>query len=94
MTELLRAGYIRIVDADRKSYFDTIPYAPMIGQVEEKISEGTVLEVVRAGMKQDIMDIMDAWTPEEGTPQGAGIVLCCEYLFLHYVFDKWMKSPA
>ena len=71
VTELLRDGYIWVVDADLKSYFDTIPHGPMIGQVGEKISDGRVIEILEAYMKQDIMDGMERWSPEEGTPQGA-----------------------
>ena len=71
VSELLRAGYTVIVDADLKSYFDTIPHEPMVGQVEKKVSDGAVIEIVRAYMKQDIMDGMERWSPEGGTPQGA-----------------------
>lgn len=71
VTELLRDGNIWVVDADLQSYFDTIPHGPMIGQVGEKISDGKVIEILEAYMKQDIMDGMRRWNPEEGTPQGA-----------------------
>lgn len=81
--ELLKAGYLWIVDADLKSYFDTIPRKPMIERVEEKISDGTVIEMIEAYMKQDIMDGMERWTPEEGTPQGAIISPLLSNIYLH-----------
>jgi RNA-directed DNA polymerase len=71
--ELLKAGYTEIVDADLKSYFDTIPRGPMVERVEEKVSDGRVLELLKAYLKQEVMDGMKGWTPEEGTPQGAVI---------------------
>jgi RNA-directed DNA polymerase len=83
VTELLQAGNIWVVDADLKSYFDTIPHRPMIRQVEEKISDGTVLEIVRAYLQQDILDGMASWTPEEGTPQGAVISPLLANIYLH-----------
>ena len=46
VAELLRAGYIWVVDADLKSYFDTIPHGPMLAKVGEKVSDGTVMEMV------------------------------------------------
>jgi RNA-directed DNA polymerase len=71
VVELLKAGFTVVVDADLKSYFDTIPREPLVELVEEKVSDGRVIEVVRAYLKQGVMDGMDLWTPEAGTPQGA-----------------------
>jgi RNA-directed DNA polymerase len=71
--ELLKAGYHWVVDADLKSYFDTIPHAGMIGRVEEKVSDGRVIEILEAYLKQEVLDGMKSWTPEGGTPQGAVI---------------------
>lgn len=69
--ELLKAGYHWAVDADLKSYFDTIPREGMIGRVEEKVSDGRVIEMLEAYLKQEVMDGTESWTPEGGTPQGA-----------------------
>ena len=41
--ELLEEGYIYIVDADLKSYFDTIPHDRLLAVVGQKISDGRVL---------------------------------------------------
>ena len=70
---LLRQGYIHIVDADLKSYFDTIPHQPLLERVEEKVSDGRVLKLLEAYLKQGILEGSKEWTPEEGTPQGAVI---------------------
>jgi RNA-directed DNA polymerase len=69
--ELLSAGHIWVVDADLKSYFDTIPHGWLVKRVEEKVSDGRVLELLQKYLKQDVMDGMESWKPEEGTPQGA-----------------------
>jgi len=68
---LLEAGQTWVVDADLKSYFDTIPHGWMIRRVEEKVSDGRVIEMLQLYLKQDVMDGMESWTPEGGTPQGA-----------------------
>lgn len=70
---LLRAGYPYVVDADLKSYFDTIPHGLLIKQVEEKISDGRVLDLIKQFLQQGVMEGMTTWTPEEGTPQGGVI---------------------
>jgi RNA-directed DNA polymerase len=70
---LLKQGYVHIVDADLKSYFDTIPHEPLLERVEEKISDGRVLRLVEAYLNQGILEGLKEWTPEDGTPQGAVI---------------------
>jgi RNA-directed DNA polymerase len=81
--ELLNQGYHWVVDADLKSYFDTIPHTAMIERVKEKVSDGTVIEIVQAYMKQDIMEGLERWTPEEGTPQGAIISPMLSNIYLN-----------
>ena len=68
---LLKAGHTWVVDADLKSYFDTIPWGPLVRRVEEKVSDGRVIEILQLYLKQEVMDGMQSWTPEGGTPQGA-----------------------
>ena len=70
---LLKAGYNWIVDADLKSYFDTIPHSALIGWVQEKVTDGRVIRLLEAFLTQKVMETAEGWTPEEGTPQGAVI---------------------
>lgn len=69
--ELLHRGKVWVVDADLRSYFDTIPHGPLMRRVREKVTDGRVLELVGAFLTQRVMDGMDEWTPERGSPQGA-----------------------
>jgi len=73
VTELLAEGYHWVVDADLKSYFDTIPHAELMACVRLKVADGRVLELVESFLKQGIMEAMQSWTPERGSPQGAVI---------------------
>ena len=73
VNKLLEAGNHWVVDADLKSYFDTIPHERLMARVEEKVSDGRVTELLRAYLTQDVMESMASWSPEEGTPQGAVI---------------------
>jgi RNA-directed DNA polymerase len=68
---LLKAGYSWVVDADLRSYFDTIPHSALKQRLGEKVSDGKVLGLVEAFLKAQIMEVAEGWTPEEGTPQGA-----------------------
>jgi len=71
VSELLEQGYTWVVDADLKSYFDTIPHQELMERVRQKVSDGRVLGVLQAYLQQPIMDELEQWTPEGGTPQGA-----------------------
>jgi RNA-directed DNA polymerase len=70
---LLKAGQTWVVDADLKSYFDTIPHEQLMRLIEEKVADGRVLELIRKYLKQGVLEKMREWQPEAGTPQGAVI---------------------
>jgi len=71
--ELLKAGYVHVVDADLKSYFDTIPKDRLLALVAGKVSDRRVLALVEAFLGQRVLEDGQEWTPEQGTPQGAVI---------------------
>ena len=70
---LLEAGYRYVVDADLKSYFDTIPHERLMALVEGKVSDRRVLALIRAFLRQDVLEEMRRWSPTAGSPQGAVI---------------------
>jgi RNA-directed DNA polymerase len=69
--QLLKEGHTYIVDADLKSYFDTIPHDRLMTRVGQKVSDGRVLSLIALFLKQGVLDGLREWTPEEGSPQGA-----------------------
>ncbi len=71
VNELLNQGYTYVVDADLKSYFDTIPHDRLMALIQEKITDSALLTVVEYFLKQRVIDTAKEWTPEGGTPQGA-----------------------
>ncbi len=91
----IKAGYTFVVDADLKSYFDTIPHDLLMEQVEQRISDGELLNVIRLFLEQEVMDGMERWTPTGGTPQGAVLSPLLANIYLHpldkLVTDAGMK---
>jgi RNA-directed DNA polymerase len=69
--ELLKQGYVHVVDADLRSYFDTIPHGALMKRVGERIADGRVLELIESFLKAGILDGLKEWIPEAGAPQGA-----------------------
>lgn len=70
---LLKEGYVYVVDADLKSYFDTIPHDKLMALVSRKVSDGKVLSLIEGFLKQAVLDDMREWVPTSGSPQGAVI---------------------
>jgi RNA-directed DNA polymerase len=71
--ELLKAGYIHVVDADLKSYFDTIPKDRLLARVAAQVADGRILKLVESFLGQSVLEDTREWVPEQGTPQGAVI---------------------
>lgn len=80
--ELLKAGYTWVVDADLKGYFDSIPHELLMADVRQKVADGRVLTLLEAYLNAKIMDGLEEWEPERGTPQGAVISPLLANLYL------------
>jgi RNA-directed DNA polymerase len=89
--ELMRDGYVWVVDADIKSYFDSIPHEKLMERIRERVADGRVLDMVTGFLNQGVMDGMKEWTPEEGTPQGAVISPLLANIYLN-PFDRQMST--
>ena len=90
--ELLEEGYVYVVDADLKSYFDTIPKDRLLHLVQQKISDRRVIQLIKMYLDQGVMDELRTWTPETGVPQGAVLSPVLSNLYLneldHLMADK------
>jgi RNA-directed DNA polymerase len=69
--QLLKSGMRYVVDADLKSYFDTIPHDKLMERLRERVADGRVLKLVESFLKANIMEGLEQWTPAAGAPQGA-----------------------
>lgn len=79
----LKAGYTVVVDADIASYFDSIPRYPLMARLKERVSDGALLKLVEAFLRQDVLDGLERWTPTGGTPQGAVLSPLLANVYLH-----------
>lgn len=71
--ELLTGGHGWVVEADFASYFDTMNHSRLLSQVEEKVSDGRVLDLLTRYLNQEVLESTGTWTPERGSPQGSVI---------------------
>jgi RNA-directed DNA polymerase len=92
---LLRQGYSWVVDADLKSYFDTIPHPALLDRVGEKVADGKVLRLLQAFLIARVMETAKGWIPEGGTPQGAVVSPLLSNIYLdsldHLMAEKGIE---
>jgi RNA-directed DNA polymerase len=82
--ELLSQGHAWCVDADLKSYFDTIPHDRLMALVRQRVVDGSVLALLAQSLKAGVLEELKGWQPtERGTPQGAVISPLLANLYLN-----------
>jgi RNA-directed DNA polymerase len=82
--QLLSEGRTWCVDLDFKSYFDTIPHERLLGLVQERVVDGSVLALLTQSLKAGVLEELKGWQPtERGTPQGAVISPMLANLYLN-----------
>lgn len=79
----IKEGYVYVVDADLKGYFDTIPKDGLLDLVKEHISDSRMLKLIQLFLDQDIMEELRQWTPIAGVPQGAVLSPVLSNLYLN-----------
>jgi RNA-directed DNA polymerase len=81
---LLAAGHIWCVDADLKSYFDSIPHDRLMALIKQRVVDSQVLRLLEQYLKAGVLEQLKGWHPTEvGTPQGAVISPLLANLYLN-----------
>lgn len=91
--QLLSSGNTWVVDADLKSYFDTIPHDRLLQTLQHRISDGRVLDLVGQFLTQGVMEDLKYWVPEHGTPQGGVISPLLSNIYLD-ALDKLLSEAG
>ncbi|MFC1671856.1 group II intron reverse transcriptase/maturase [Planctomycetota bacterium] len=89
----LNAGYVWVVDADLRQYFDTIDQEKLIDLIAEEISDGRVLQIVRDILRSGVVE-GEYWQPTlTGVPQGGVASPMWSNIFLT-PFDRMMTREG
>ncbi|MBF0569131.1 MAG: hypothetical protein HQK95_09755 [Nitrospirae bacterium] len=83
--KMLGTGRTWVVDADIRSYFDNIPHDKLMVDIEEQVADGRVLKLIEGYLKQGVMEGLDLWEPEKGTPQGAVVSPLLANIYLNKI---------
>ena len=81
-----------VVDADLKSYFDTIPHDKLLLSVRTRVIDRSVVKLIALWLKAGVMEEMGVRTETAGTPQGGVISPLLANLYLHWLDQVWEKK--
>ncbi|MFM9280850.1 group II intron reverse transcriptase/maturase [Paenibacillus jiagnxiensis] len=87
----LMEGYRYVIDADLKSYFDTIPHEKLIEQVREEVVDGSVLRLIESMLKTGVLENGVVQASDLGSPQGGVCSPLLANIYLHPL-DTLMES--
>jgi group II intron reverse transcriptase/maturase len=102
--EALLSGKVEVVDADLSSYFDLIPHRPLLRLVAKRVSDGSILRLIKAWLRAPIVE-EDRKTGRRkvlpnrcGTPQGGVVSPLLANLYLndldHAVNEQCEQKPT
>ncbi|WP_425476418.1 reverse transcriptase domain-containing protein [Bradyrhizobium prioriisuperbiae] len=78
-----------ILDADIRSFFDTVNQSWLIRFVEHRIGDQRIIRLIRKWLKAGILEDGVVTIGDQGTGQGSVISPLLANIYLHYVFDLW-----
>ena len=78
-----------VLDADIRSFYDTIDHGWMQRFVEHRIGDKRMVRLLMKWMRAGVMEDGQLHEVHEGTPQGGIISPLLANVYLHYVFDLW-----
>ena len=80
-----------VLDADIRSFFDTISHDWLIRFLEHRIRDRRIIRLIGKWLTAGVLEEGRWIETEEGTPQGAVISPFLGNVYLHYVYDLWVR---
>jgi group II intron reverse transcriptase/maturase len=80
-----------IVDADIRSFFDTVSHDWLIRFVEHRIGDQRIIRLIRKWLRAGVLEDGVVRVSEKGTAQGAVISPLLANIYLHYALDLWAE---
>src|SRR5437868_4840099 len=80
-----------ILDADIRSFFDTVSQEWLIEFVEHRVGDRRIIRLIQKWLKAGVLEDGIVTVSDKGTGQGSVISPLLANLYLHYVFDLWAE---
>jgi group II intron reverse transcriptase/maturase len=79
-----------VLDADIRSFFDTLSHEWLVRFVEHRIADRRVVRLIQKWLRAGVLEDGQRIVSEVGTVQGGSISPLLANLYLHHVFDLWV----
>lgn len=89
-TALMTRKVLWVLDADIRSFFDSVNHEWLLRMLSHRIADPRILRLIGQWLRAGILERGEWKDALEGTPQGAGISPLLANVFLHYVIDLWV----
>jgi len=87
---LINRGYTRVIDADLKSFFDTIPHNKLLDLIAMKIADKNILRLIKQWLKTGVVSEGTILRSSiAGTPQGGIISPLLANIYLNELDRIW-----
>ena len=80
-----------VLDADIRGCYEAIDHGWLVKFVEHRIADRRVVRLIQKWLKAGVLEDGKRTWREEGTPQGASVSPLLANVYLHYVFDLWVR---
>jgi RNA-directed DNA polymerase len=80
-----------ILDADIRSFFDTVNHDWLVKFLEHRIGDKRVIRLIQKWLKVGVLEDGIVTASERGTGQGAVISPLLANIYLHYGLDLWIE---
>src|SRR6266516_120983 len=81
-----------ILDADIRSFFDTVDQEWLIRFVEHRVGDRRIVRLIRKWLKAGVLEDGIVNVSDKGTGQGAVISPLLANIYLHYGLDQWAEG--
>lgn len=80
-----------VLDADIRGFFDTVDHGWLVKFIEHRIGDQRVVRLIQKWLAAGVLEDGIRTTRETGTVQGGSISPLLSNIYLHYVFDLWVR---
>ena len=91
-TGILRKKVNWVLDADISDFFSRLDHVWIEKFLEHRIADKRVLRLIRKWLNAGVIEEGNWKETIEGAPQGASISPLIANVYLHYVFDRWVRQ--
>jgi group II intron reverse transcriptase/maturase len=81
-----------VLDLDIRGFYDSIDHGWLVKFIEHRIADQRVVRLIQKWLNAGVLEDGKRMQVEEGTPQGGSASPLLSNVYLHYVFDLWVRA--